>query len=100
MKQWDMLKSFKDDSRLRFFIGDIRDKDRLKRALDGVDIVVHAAALKIVPFAEYNPIEYIKTNINGAINLVEASLDIGVKKLSLFQQIKQAVQLICMVPQN
>ena len=81
MKQWDMLKSFKDDSRLRFFIGDIRDKDRLKRALDGVDIVVHAAALKIVPFAEYNPIEYIKTNINGAINLVEASLDIGVKKI-------------------
>lgn len=76
-----MSTKFGNDSRLRFFIGDIRDKDRLKRALEGVDIVVHAAALKIVPFAEYNPIEYIKTNINGAINLVEASLDVGVKKI-------------------
>ena len=57
MKQWEMQKKFNDDERVRFFIGDIRDKDRLYRALDGIDFVVHAAATKIVPTAEYNPFE-------------------------------------------
>ena len=81
MKQWQMSKLFKDDQRVRFFIGDVRDKDRLHRALQGVDFVVHAAATKIVPIAEYNPFECIKTNINGAMNLIDASIDQGVKKV-------------------
>ncbi len=81
MKQWEMAKLFKDDSRVRFFIGDIRDKDRLSRALNNIDFVVHAAATKIVPTAEYNPFECIKTNINGAMNLIEASIDQKVKKV-------------------
>lgn len=81
MKQWEMAKLFKDDPRVRFFIGDVRDRERLYRALDGVDFVVHAAATKIVPTAEYNPFECIKTNVNGAMNLVDACIDRGVKKL-------------------
>jgi UDP-N-acetylglucosamine 4,6-dehydratase len=81
MKQWEMAKRFEGDSRLRFFIGDVRDRDRLYRALDGVDFVVHAAATKIVPTAEYNPFECIKTNINGAMNLVDACIDRGVKRV-------------------
>ena len=81
MKQWEMAQLFQDDSRLRFFIGDVRDKDRLHRALDGVDYVVHAAATKIVPTAEYNPFECIKTNINGAMNLIDTCLDQGVKRV-------------------
>jgi UDP-N-acetylglucosamine 4,6-dehydratase/5-epimerase len=81
MKQWEMAKRFSDDERVRFFIGDVRDKERLYRALDGVDYVVHAAATKIVPTAEYNPFECIKTNINGAMNLVDAAIDKGVKKV-------------------
>ena len=72
MKQWEMAKKFQGDDRIRFFIGDVRDKDRLYRALDGVDYVVHAAATKIVPTAEYNPFECIKTNINGAMNWMDA----------------------------
>src|SRR5690554_430798 len=79
MKQWDMAKKFVGDDRVRFFIGDVRDKDRLYRALDGVDYVVHAAATKIVPTAEYNPFECVKTNINGAMNLIDACIDKGVK---------------------
>lgn len=79
MKQWEMAKKFVGDDRVRFFIGDVRDKDRLYRALDGVDYVVHAAATKIVPTAEYNPFECIKTNINGAMNLIDACIDKGVK---------------------
>jgi UDP-N-acetylglucosamine 4,6-dehydratase len=79
MKQWDMAKKFQGDKRVRFFIGDVRDKDRLYRALDGVDYVVHAAATKIVPTAEYNPFECVKTNINGAMNLIDACIDKGVK---------------------
>lgn len=79
MKQWDMAKDFVDDPRVRFFIGDVRDRDRLYRALDGVDYVVHAAATKIVPTAEYNPFECIKTNINGAMNLIDACIDKKVK---------------------
>ena len=81
MKQWNMAKKFQGDKRVRFFIGDVRDKDRLYRALDGVDYVVHAAATKIVPTAEYNPFECIKTNVNGAMNLIDACIDTGVKKL-------------------
>jgi len=81
MKQWDMAKLFKGDPRVRFFIGDVRDKDRLYRALDGVDYVIHAAATKIVPTAEYNPFECIKTNINGAMNLIDACIDKGVKRV-------------------
>jgi UDP-N-acetylglucosamine 4,6-dehydratase (inverting) len=79
MKQWEMAKKYRDDDRVRFFIGDVRDKERLYRALDGVDFVVHAAATKIVPTAEYNPFECIKTNVNGAMNLIDACLDKKVK---------------------
>lgn len=79
MKQWEMAKKFPGDSRVRFFIGDVRDKDRLYRALDGVDYVVHAAATKIVPTAEYNPFECIKTNVLGAMNLIDACIDKKVK---------------------
>jgi len=81
MKQWNMAKKFQGDGRIRFFIGDVRDKDRLYRALNGVDYVVHAAATKIVPTAEYNPFECIKTNVNGAMNLIDACIDTGVKRL-------------------
>lgn len=79
MKQWEMAKLYSEDERVRFFIGDVRDRDRLYRALDKVDYVVHAAATKIVPTAEYNPFECIKTNIHGAMNLIDASIDSGVK---------------------
>lgn len=81
MKQWEMAKLYKNDKRVRFFIGDVRDKDRLSRALHGVDFVVHAAATKIVPTAEYNPFECVKTNIFGAMNLIDAAIDQGVKKV-------------------
>ena len=79
MKQWDLAQNYKDDSRVRFFIGDVRDRDRLYRAFDGVDYIVHAAATKIVPTAEYNPFECIKTNINGAMNVIDAAIDKNVK---------------------
>lgn len=81
MKQWEMAKKFEGDSRVRFFIGDVRDRDRLYRALDGIEYVVHAAATKIVPTAEYNPFECVKTNINGAMNLIDACIDKGVKRI-------------------
>lgn len=81
MKQWEMAKSYQDDKRVRFFIGDVRDKERLSRALDGIDRVVHAAATKIVPTAEYNPFECIKTNINGAMNVIDACIDKGVERV-------------------
>ena len=80
MKQWDMAKKFESDKRVRFFIGDVRDKERLYRALDGVDYVVHAAATKIVPTAEYNPFECVKTNVTGAMNLIDACIDKGIKR--------------------
>ena len=79
MKQWEMAKVFGSDDRVRFFIGDVRDKERLYRALDGVDFLVHAAATKIVPTAEYNPFECVKTNINGAMNVIDACIDKGIK---------------------
>jgi UDP-N-acetylglucosamine 4,6-dehydratase (inverting) len=81
MKQWEMAKLFMGDPRVRFFIGDVRDKDRLYRALHNVDFVVHAAATKIVPTAEYNPFECVKTNIDGAMNLIDACIDQNVKKV-------------------
>lgn len=81
MKQWEMAQKYQDDKRVRFFIGDVRDKDRLHRALSGVDYVIHAAATKIVSTAEYNPFEAIKTNINGAMNLIETCIDQRVKRV-------------------
>ena len=79
MKQWEMAKLFENDKRVRFFIGDVRDRNRLYRAFDGVNFVVHAAATKIVPTAEYNPFECVKTNINGAMNVIDAAIDKGVE---------------------
>ncbi|WP_398501841.1 UDP-N-acetylglucosamine 4,6-dehydratase (inverting) [Variovorax sp.] len=81
MKQWEMAKLYGQDPRVRFFIGDVRDRERLFRALDGVDYVVHAAATKIVPTAEYNPFECVKTNVIGAMNLIDACIDKGVKRV-------------------
>lgn len=81
MKQWEMSKLYPDHRVLRFFIGDVRDKERLHRALTGVDFVIHAAATKIVPTAEYNPFECVKTNVNGAMNVIDASIDQKVKKV-------------------
>nr|WP_238321500.1 UDP-N-acetylglucosamine 4,6-dehydratase (inverting) [Neptuniibacter caesariensis] len=81
MKQWEMAKLYEGDERVRFFIGDVRDKSRLVRALSGIDYVVHAAATKIVPTAEYNPFECVKTNINGAMNVIDACLDKGIKSV-------------------
>ncbi len=81
MKQWEMAKLYGEDDRVRFFIGDVRDKDRLSRALKGIDYVVHAAATKIVPTAEYNPFECVKTNVIGAMNLIDACIDQGVKRV-------------------
>ena len=81
MKQWEMAKLYKDEKRIRYFIGDVRDKERLYRALQDVDYVVHAAATKIVPTAEYNPFECVKTNITGAMNLIDACIDQNVKKV-------------------
>jgi len=81
MKQWGMAQKFEGDTRVRFIIGDVRDKDSLSRALDGIDYVVHAAATKIVPTAEYNPFECVKTNINGAMNLIDVCIDHGVKRV-------------------
>lgn len=81
MKQWEMAKLYGTDERVRFFIGDVRDKDRLARALSGIDFVVHAAATKIVPTAEYNPFECVKTNVFGAMNLIDVCIDKGVKRV-------------------
>lgn len=81
LKQYEMKQEFNNDKRLRFFIGDVRDQDRLHRAFDGVDIVIHAAAMKHVDACEYNPFEAVKTNINGAQNIIEAAIDCGVEKV-------------------
>lgn len=80
LKQYEMKQELQDE-RIRFFIGDVRDKDRLYRAFDGVDIVIHAAAMKHVDACEYNPFEAVKTNIHGAQNIIEAAIDRGVKKV-------------------
>ncbi|MEP3108473.1 MAG: UDP-N-acetylglucosamine 4,6-dehydratase (inverting) [Hyphomicrobiales bacterium] len=81
MKQWEMAKLFQTDERVRFFIGDVRDRERLYRAMNDVHYVVHAAASKIVPTAEYNPFECVKTNINGAMNVIDAAIDNGVERV-------------------
>ena len=82
LKQFEMAQHFSPQVYpcLRYFIGDVRDADRLRRALRRVDIVIHAAALKQVPAAEYNPAEAVKTNIGGAVNLIDACIDTGVSK--------------------
>ncbi|MDC1035045.1 UDP-N-acetylglucosamine 4,6-dehydratase (inverting) [Alphaproteobacteria bacterium] len=81
MKQWDLAENYKDVSEISFIIGDIRDKSAIHRALDGINYVVHAAATKIVPTAEYNPFECVKTNVIGAMNLIEACIDQNVSKV-------------------
>ncbi|MDB4272756.1 UDP-N-acetylglucosamine 4,6-dehydratase (inverting) [Akkermansiaceae bacterium] len=83
LKQFEMAQTFSQEEfpQLRYFIGDVRDKDRLQRALEGIDTIIHAAALKQVPTAEYNPFECIKTNVMGAQNLIEAALDSDVKRV-------------------
>ena len=81
MKQWEMAGEFDGEGRLRFFLGDVRDRERLRRACAEVDYIVHAAAGKIVPTAEYNPFEYIKTNVVGAMNLIDCAIDCGVKRV-------------------
>lgn len=80
MKQYEMVRTFKNDPRLRFFIGDVRDAQRLQRAMHGVDLVIHAAALKHVPICEFNPAEAVKTNIQGAQNVVDCAIDEGVAR--------------------
>ena len=99
MKQ-DMAKKFQDDPRVRFFIGDVRDRERLYRALDGVDYVVHAAATKIVPTAEYNPFERVKTNIDGAMNLIDACIDRKVKEFRRCRPIRLVARSTYMAPQS
>ena len=81
IKQWEMQKLYVDDPRVRFFIGDVRDRERLYRAVSGVDYVVHGAATKIVPTAEYNPFECVKTNVFGAMNVIDACIDNRVRKV-------------------
>ena len=81
LKQSDMRKALGDDPRMRWFLGDVRDRERLRRAMHDVDVVVHAAALKQVDTAEYNPIEYVRTNVNGSENVVEAAIDCGVRRV-------------------
>ena len=94
-KQFEMAQEFPDEifPQIRFFIGDIRDAERLKRAFQGVDYIIHAAAMKHVPIAEYNPMECIKTNINGAENIINAALDYGVKKVVALSTDKAAAPI-------
>lgn len=95
LKQFEMAQEFPlaKYHQIRYFIGDVRDKDRLSRAMEGIDIVVHAAALKQVPAAEYNPFEAIKTNILGAQNVIEASIDNGVKQVVALSTDKAAAPI-------
>ena len=88
-----MMQNFSNHENLRFFIGDVRDEIRLKRAMEGVDVVIHAAALKQVPAAEYNPFECIKTNVFGAQNIVDAALEQGVKKVLALSTDKAAAPI-------
>lgn len=90
LKQHEMRVSGFNDDRLRYFIGDVRDKERLYRAMRGVDVVIHAAALKQVPACEYNPMEAVKTNINGAANIIDAAIDMGVKNVMALSTDKAA----------
>ena len=93
LKQWEMAQELGSDSRLRFFLGDVRDLARLERAFEGVDIVVHAAALKQVPAAEYNPFEFIKTNVLGADNVITAALKAGVSRVVALSTDKAAAPI-------
>ena len=95
LKQWEIQQSYPESQypQLRFFIGDVRDRARLERALEGIDTVVHAAALKQVPAAEYNPIEFINTNVLGAENLVQACLDTGVRRVVALSTDKAAAPI-------
>src|SRR5690349_5309488 len=95
LKQYEMAQEFNEQKypAMRYFIGDVRDPDRLRRALEGIDIVIHAAALKQVPAAEYNPFECIKTNVLGAQNLIEACLDGGVRKVVALSTDKAAAPI-------
>jgi len=91
-KQYEMSQKF-NDKRMRYFIGDVRDKDRLTKAMEDVDIVIHAAALKHVPVAEYNPMECIKTNINGASNVIDAALEVEAEKVIALSTDKAAAPI-------
>ena len=95
LKQWELQQIYheKEYPQLRFFLGDVRDRDRLKRALERIDTVVHAAALKQVPAAEYNPIEFINTNVLGAENVVQACLDADVKRVVALSTDKAAAPI-------
>ncbi len=93
LKQYEMSLEYGSDERLRFFLGDIRDADRLKAALSDIDVVVHAAALKQVPAAEYNPFEFIKTNVIGAQNVIQSSIDTGVKRVVALSTDKAAAPI-------
>ena len=95
LKQWEMQEQFPKEKfpQLRFFLGDIRDKDRLKVALNGIDIIIHAAALKQVPAAEYNPIEFINTNVLGAENIVQSALETDVKNVIALSTDKAAAPI-------
>jgi UDP-N-acetylglucosamine 4,6-dehydratase/5-epimerase len=95
LKQWELQQLYPENQfpQLRLFIGDVRNRDRLKRALEGIDTVVHAAALKQVPAAEYNPIEFINTNVLGAENVVQACLDTGVKRVVALSTDKAAAPI-------
>lgn len=95
LKQWELQQLYpaKDYPQLRFFIGDIRDQNRLKRALEGIDTVIHAAALKQVPAAEYNPMEFVKTNVLGAENLIQACLDSDVNRVVALSTDKAAAPI-------
>ena len=99
LKQDEMRKHL-NESNLRYFLGDVRDVDRLREAMDDVDFVIHAAAIKQVPSAEYNPMECIKTNIHGAENVIRASLEKKVEKVVAYQRTKRAIRLICMGLRN
>ena len=95
LKQFEMAQQFPDSryQSIRYFIGDVRDQSRLRRALEGIDVVIHAAALKQVPAAEYNPFECIKTNVLGAQNLIEACLDNGVQRVVALSTDKAAAPI-------
>ena len=95
LKQWEMLQQFpeKQFPQLRFFLGDVRDQSRLRRALEGIDTVIHAAALKQVPAAEYNPMEFVKTNVLGAENVIQACLDTSVKRVVALSTDKAAAPI-------
>lgn len=95
LKQWELQQQYPVAKfpQLRFFLGDVRDQNRLRRALEGINVVVHAAALKQVPAAEYNPMEFVKTNVLGAENLIQACLDTGVQRVVALSTDKAAAPI-------